>query len=84
MVFKPLFLKNGFTYFFLAAVGLHCCAGFSLVAGGEGRAPVTAGGLPIVATSLIAEHGLWGLGASVAAACGLSSSGPLGPRAQAQ
>ena len=50
----------------MAVLGLHCCAGFSLVAALR---------LLIVVASPVAEHRLQGLRASVAAAHGLSSYG---------
>ena len=40
--------KNNFIYLFLAVLGLHCCAGFSLVA---------MHGLLIAEASVAAEHG---------------------------
>ena len=36
-------------------LGLHCCAGFSLVSGG---------GLLVAVDSLVSEHELWGTGLS--------------------
>ena len=51
--------KNNFIfYLFLAVLGLHCCAGFSLVAASRGYSLVTAHKLLIVVASLVVEHGL--------------------------
>ena len=65
-------------------LGLHCCAGFSIVGEGGGYSLVAVHGLLTVVTSLVAEHGLQALQAPTVAARGLSSCGPLGSRAQAQ
>jgi len=62
------FFKIIFIYVFLAVLGLHCCRGSSLV--------VVVGLLTAVA-SLVAEHGLSGTEASVAAAPGLWSTGSV-------
>ena len=59
----------------LSALGLRCCAGFSLIEVNRGYSPDVVSGLLMVAVSLVAEHGPWGPRASVAAACGLSSCG---------
>ena len=56
----------------LAALNLHCCTGFSLVAASGGYPVVVMYGLIAVA-SLVAEHRLQGMWASVAVAGGLSS-----------
>ena len=48
-------------YFFLAVLGLHCSAGFSLVAGSRGNSVAAADGLLIVAASSGAEHRLRGV-----------------------
>ena len=42
----------------MAALGLHCCAGFSLVAESGGYSPVVVHGLLIALASLVAEQGL--------------------------
>ena len=64
------FKKN---YIFLAVLGLWCCISFSLVAGRRGCS--LAAGLRLLAAvaSLVARHGLWGMWASGATACVLSS-----------
>ena len=62
-----VFLKN-----VLAALNLHCCMDFSLVAASGGYPVVVMHGLIAVA-SLVAEHRLQGMWASVAVAGGLSS-----------
>ena len=46
-----------FMYVFLAALGLHCCEGFFVVAASGGYSPVAVHGLLIVVPSLVAEHG---------------------------
>ena len=50
------FLDNFF--FFLAALGLRCCADFSLVAANRGYSPVAVHRLLITVVSLVAEHEL--------------------------
>ena len=52
-------------------LGLARSAGFSLVEASRGYSRVSASRLLIVVASLVAEHGLWGAQASVAAAPGL-------------
>ena len=42
---------------FLAVLGLHCCAGFSLVSGSRGCSLVAEPGLLIVVASLVASVG---------------------------
>ena len=60
----------------MAALGLHCCAGFSLVAVSRGYSlAVVRELLTAVATSLVAEQGLYGAWASVGAPPGLWSAG---------
>ena len=58
-------------------LGLYCCASFSLVAGSGDFSLVAVRKLLIVVASFVAERGLKGMRASVAAACGLSSWGSL-------
>ena len=58
-----------FIYLILAALGLCCRVGFSLVAAKQGWGVVCSSlvvmcGLLIVVASLVAEHGLWGAQAS--------------------
>ena len=58
-----------FIYLILAALGLCCQVGFSLVAAKQGWGVVCSSlvamrGLLIVVASLVAEHGLWGAQAS--------------------
>ena len=45
-------------YLFLAVLGLHCCAGFSLVAASGSCSLVAVGRHLIVVASLVAEHRL--------------------------
>ena len=49
-----------FTYLilFLAVLGIHCCMGFSLVVKSRSYSLVVEHGLLIVVASLVAEHGL--------------------------
>ena len=61
-----IYIIFSFVNLSLAALGLHCCAGFSLV---------VVHGFLIAVASLIAEQGFLGALASVASTCGLSSSG---------
>ena len=42
----------------MAAVGLRCCVGFSLVVASRGYSLVTVHGLLILVASLVAEHKL--------------------------
>ena len=44
--------------FFLAALGLRCCMGFSIVAASRGYSLVAMCRLLIAVASLVAEHGL--------------------------
>ena len=71
-----------FVLFFLALLGLCCCMGwfifsalFSLVAASRSSSPAAVHRFLIAVASLVAEHGLYGVQASVVAACGLSSCG---------
>ena len=50
-------------------LGLCCCESFSLVSVSGGNSVVMHG--LVAVTSLIVEHGLWGMRASVVAAPGL-------------
>ena len=71
-----LSLLDSFIYLFILAVlGLRCCTGSSLVAGSGGHSPAVACGPLIAVAPLVAEHGLWGPQASVAAQQGLRSCG---------
>ena len=45
-----------FIYLFLAGLGLHCCADFSLVAGSRGYSLVVVHRIFIVVASLVSEH----------------------------
>ena len=56
-------------------LGLHSCAGFSLVAASRGYSLALVGELLTVAASLVAEHSLSGPRASAVAVCGLSIFG---------
>ena len=61
-----------FVYLVLAVLGLHCCAGFSLVVASGGYSPVAVSGFSL-RWLLIVTHGLWGTQASAVAAHGPSS-----------
>ena len=52
------FLKIYYLFYFLAVLGLHCCIGFSLVAGSGGYFLVVVRGLFIAVASLVVELGL--------------------------
>ena len=76
--------------FILAALGLYCCMGFSLVVGSEGYSPVAVHRLLITEASCTVEHGLWGAqaphhrgflysGAWALGCTGLSSCGSWSP-----
>ena len=56
-------------------LGLHCFAGFSLVATSGGYPLVVVCGLLIAVASLVVEHGLYGARVSVLVALVLSSCG---------
>ena len=60
-----------FIYLFSVVLGLHRCAGFSLVSVSWGSPLVAACRLLTAAASLVAEHGLQGAWASIVAAPGL-------------
>ena len=55
-------------FFFLAALGLHCCAQAFSSCGKRGLLFVAVHGLLIAVASLVAAHGLLGLRASVVVA----------------
>ena len=65
MVSISFFLRINCIYLFMAAVGLRCCAGFSLVVASRGCSVVVVRGLLILVASLVAEHKLWSRQASV-------------------
>ena len=65
--------KKFFFNLFMAAVGLCCCVGFSLVAVSGGYSLAVVYRLVIAMASRVAEHGLQGEWASVAVARGLRS-----------
>ena len=52
------FLKIILFMYLLAVLGLHCCAGFSLVAVGRDYSPVAVCGLLILVASLVAGRGV--------------------------
>ena len=62
-------------------LGLHCCAGFSLVLASGGCSLAVVCGLLTTVPSPVVQHGLWGVWASLAVAHRLSScdSWTLGP-----
>ena len=53
-----IYLKNLFTYLFLAALGLCCCAQAFSSCGERGLLFVVLRGLLTAVASLVAEHGL--------------------------
>ena len=61
------------SFFFSIVLGLHCFEGFSAVAASRGYSLVALCGFLIVVVSLVVEHGLLGMWASVAVADGVSS-----------
>ena len=54
---QSFFLKK-YSYLFMAALGLHCCVGFSLVAVSGDYSLVVVCRLVLAMASLVAEHGL--------------------------
>ena len=76
------FYFNNFIYLLLSVLGLHCCAGFQLVAV-SGATLVMVCGLLIAVVFLVTEHKLQHAQASVVMAHELSGSAPVS-RAQAQ
>ena len=56
-------------------LGLHCCAGFSLVSESKGYSPAAVRGLLIVAASLV-ENRLWGSRSPAVVAHGLCRCTP--------
>ena len=69
-----IFKKILFISLFLAALGLRCCAGFSLVVVMVGGLLfIVMHGLFIAVASFTTEHGLWGVQTSVVAVYGLRS-----------
>ena len=66
-----------FISFLMTLLGLRCCVTFSLVVANEDYCLVVALGLLVAVASLVAEHRLWGMQASVAAALGLWSTGSI-------
>ena len=76
------FIYSFFFFFFWAILGLCCCVGclifsalFSLVAASRSYPAAVVHRFLIAVASLVAEHGLHGVQASVAAAWGLRSCG---------
>ena len=69
LYFPPKTFK--FFIFFLAVLGLRCCADFSLAAASEGCSLLRCVGFSL-RWLLLAEHRLLGARASVAAGCGLN------------
>ena len=61
--------------FFLAVLGLCCCVGFSLVVASRSYTLVAVRGLLVAVASLVAEHRVCGIWASVVVARGLSGCG---------
>ena len=73
-LFPLLFFYNCMDLF-LAVLDLHCCTGFSLVAGSEGYSLAVVLRILIVVAFLVAEHRLWSTQASVVVGHGLSNCG---------
>ena len=67
---ERLFFKNRI-YLCLAALGLHCCTGFSSSPGEWGLFSGCGAQALTVAASPVVEHGLWRTWASVPVAPGL-------------
>ena len=67
-------------YLFLIVLGLHCCQGFSLVADSGGDSLVAVRRLLIAVASLVVEHRLWGMQASVVLVHGFSSCSLRAPK----
>ena len=57
-----VFLKNFIYFYFLAALGLHCCAWALSSCGKQGLLFFAVCGLLVVVASLVAEYGLQALG----------------------
>ena len=70
----PFYIYN-FIYLFLVVLGLCCCMQFSLIAASGGYPVVAVHRLLIAVASLIAEHRLQDVRASVVVVRGLSSCG---------
>ena len=51
LVIPTAFFKSNFPYLLLAVLGLHCCAGFSLVTASGGYSLVVVPGLPVAVAS---------------------------------
>ena len=64
------FFKILFPYLFLAVLDLRCCAGFSFIVSSRGYSLVMVHGLLIAVASLVVNHGLKSLWASVDVAPG--------------
>ena len=71
-----LFRSRVSNYYYLAVLGLCCCAGFSLAAASGGYTPVAVSWLLIAVASLLVERGLQGMPASVLVAPAPWSTGP--------
>ena len=56
------FLFLSFLFFFLAALGLHCCTQAFSSCGKRGLLFFAVSGLLIAVTSLVVGHGLWVFG----------------------
>ena len=65
------FFKKVLFIYFLAALGLYCCSGFSPIMASDSYSLVAVQGLLFVVASLVSEHGLQNTGASVVVAPGL-------------
>ena len=72
-----IYFINLFIYLFLAALGLCCCAQAFSSCGEQGLLFVVVRELLIAVASLVVEHRLQGMQASVVVACGLWSAGSV-------
>ena len=67
-----------FIHVFLAVLGLRCCWGFSLVVASRSYSVLATHGLLTEVASLVGEHGIWSVRASVVVAHRLSYSKECG------
>ena len=58
LAYEAGFFLKLFIYYFLAVLGLPCCAGFSLVTESRGYSLAAVSGLLSAVASLLVEHGL--------------------------
>ena len=82
--FKSTIFYTSFLNLFLVALGLHCCAGFSLAVESRSYSLVVVCRLLIKVASLVVEHGLQGRKAFSGCCSCAQQLGLLGSRVQAQ